>query len=59
MSNPNPIHRVISIPIVETDSTPRRVLFEGSPMDAETFYFDLIDSGDVDPFYILLENDEA
>jgi hypothetical protein len=48
-------HRVVSIPIVESASSPRRVLFEGSPEDAEAFYFATIDRDDVDPFYIELE----
>jgi hypothetical protein len=41
-------HRVVSIPIVESASSPRRVLFEGSPEDAEAFYFATIDRDDVD-----------
>jgi hypothetical protein len=45
-------HRVVDIPIVESSSRPRRVLFAGSAEDAEAFWLDHIKREDVDPFYV-------
>lgn len=47
-------HRVVEIPIVETEMRPRVVLFESeSPEEVEGFYFDYIERDDVDEFYVV------
>lgn len=50
--------RVEHLPIVESDSCPRRVIFEGTPDDAEAFYSDYVKRDDVDSFYVVFVGPE-
>src|SRR6058998_2865504 len=49
--------RVLHLPIVESDSCPRKVVFQGPEADAEQFFFDYSAREDVDEFYVLYETD--
>lgn len=47
--------RVSHLPIVESASCPRTVVFEGTPAAAEAFFYDYCEREDVDEFYVALE----
>jgi hypothetical protein len=47
--------RVVHLPIVESASCPRTVVFEGTAAHAEDFFYRYCEREDVDEFYVVLE----